>query len=570
MQRGRWRKLPLRSCPTDVPSSAVPPSDEPARTPPAILAGELVQALADARQAREQAAFTDCRSHALRVWDSPAASAAQRAEAGTLLCFSHYRLGELPALLDIGQRTLMLLPSAGQAGGRDELLRWLTLGACELGRFELALACAQECCQRARGSDEPRRLVPALTALGACFERMGDPWQAERLMTEALLIAREHGTAFDRMQTLSNLCAVTIGAYYLLRGAADSAQARTVLRRSLDYGREAAQIATGMADAAFESVIWGNLGEVLVHLGEVDEAMRWLDEALLRALDGGHQSQAWRIRCTVAELHLHAGRHAQAVALLQRLLADVGPAMTATLIRTHHGLYRALKALGDDAGALRHFECYEQMERRRAINQLQGQSQLFVTRVEAEQARQQAERLRLEAQLQKERADEFESRALRDALTGLGNRRQLDRSLPALLARAQQSGQPVAMAMVDVDHFKQVNDRFGHALGDRVLVVLSQMLRENTRTQDVAARIGGEEFLIVLPDTAVAAALEVCERLRQRVAAHAWAALAPGLEVTVSIGLAHAPPYERQALYEQADAALYRAKRTGRDQVRLA
>lgn len=548
-----------------MPSSALPPSL------PAHNADDIAQALAAARLARSHAAFDEGRRHALRVWQSPVADADERAEAGTLLCFSAYRQGDLPSLLEVGQRTLALLQAPRHGPWRDELLRWITLGACELGRFELALACAQECCQRARQGDEPRRLVPALTALGACFERMGDPWQAERLMTDALLIAREHGTDFDRMQTLSNLCAVTIGAYYLLRGAADNADARTVLRRSLDYGREAAQIAAATAaDAAFESVIWGNLGEVLVHLDQADEAWRWLDAALLRALEGGHQVQALRIRCSVAELHLQARRHAQAVAVLQRLLADTGAAMTATLIRTHHGLYQALKALGDDAGALRHFECYEQLERRRAINQLQGQSQLFVTRVEAEQARLQAERLRLEAQLQRERADEFESRALRDALTGLGNRRQIDMSLPGLLARATQAGQPMALAMVDVDHFKQVNDRWGHALGDRVLVALAQMLRENIRAHDVAARIGGEEFLIVLPDTGATAALEVCERLRECVSTHAWDGLAPGLAVTVSIGLAHAPPYDREALVEQADRALYRAKRTGRDQVRLA
>lgn len=551
----------------EVPSSLL----ETSACPPALSAQDVAQALAEARAARDRAAFDAGRHHALRAWHSPAAGADARAEAGVLLSFCLYRLGELPGLLELGTQTLALLQAPQHGPWRDDLLRWVTLGACELGRFELALACAQECCARARASDEPRRQVPALTALGACFERMGDPWQAERLMGDALAIARVHGTPFDRMQTLSNLCAVTIGAYYLLRGVAGESDVQAVLQRSLAYAREAVQIASEAADAAFDAVIWGNLGEVLVHLGQAEEAWEWLTAALLRALEGGHQAQACRIRCTVAELHLQAGRHAQAAAALGRLLQESNPGITATLVRVHHGLYRALRALGDDRGALQHFECYAQIERRRAINQLQSQSQLLVTRVEVEQARVQAERLRREALAERQRADEFESRALRDALTGLGNRRQLDRSLPGMLDQAVRGGGPMALAMLDVDHFKGVNDRFGHALGDRVLVALAQMLREHIRSEDVAVRIGGEEFLLVLPGTGAEAALEVCERLRRQVAGHDWSALAPGFSgVTVSIGLAHAPPYERQSLFEQADRALYWAKGEGRNRVKLA
>jgi Diguanylate cyclase, GGDEF domain len=114
------------------------------------------------------------------------------------------------------------------------------------------------------------------------------------------------------------------------------------------------------------------------------------------------------------------------------------------------------------------------------------------------------------------------------------------------------------------------SDRFGHAVGDRVLVTLAQLLRENTRGSDLVARIGGEEFVIALPEAPPARAHEVCERLRKRVAALAWGQLAEGLQVTLSVGLAHAPPYAQVPLLERADAAMYRAKQQGRNQVSIA
>lgn len=136
-----------------------------------------------------------------------------------------------------------------------------------------------------------------------------------------------------------------------------------------------------------------------------------------------------------------------------------------------------------------------------------------------------------------------------------------------MLPVAQREGLPLplALAPIDVDHFKAVNDLQGHAVGDRVLVVLAQLLRENTRTSDVLGRHGGEEFVVVLPGMSPALAAEVWERLRARVAAYPWAQLCGyGALLTINIGLAAAPPHDLAALLQGADEALYRAKRAGR------
>ena len=124
--------------------------------------------------------------------------------------------------------------------------------------------------------------------------------------------------------------------------------------------------------------------------------------------------------------------------------------------------------------------------------------------------------------------------------------------------------------MLDLDRFKEINDRFGHAIGDEVLVAVARLLTENTRAVDIGARVGGEEFLLVLPDTDGERALEICERVRLRVAGYDWGALGDGLAVTVSIALASAPPCDGAELSARADGALYVAKGRGRNCVAVA
>ncbi|KRA99026.1 hypothetical protein ASD83_00325 [Devosia sp. Root685] len=153
-----------------------------------------------------------------------------------------------------------------------------------------------------------------------------------------------------------------------------------------------------------------------------------------------------------------------------------------------------------------------------------------------------------------------------DSLTGVLNRR-------ALFDRFGATRQPssIAVLMFDLDHFKQVNDRFGHAQGDRVLERFADVLRQELRTSDVASRIGGEEFCVVLIDIDQETAQAIAERIRQAFADLAVAIDDKGLIATVSIGLAiPATDEDFSALLNRADAALYQAKNGGRNQVRLA
>ncbi|MGD8515087.1 MAG: GGDEF domain-containing protein, partial [Granulosicoccaceae bacterium] len=162
-----------------------------------------------------------------------------------------------------------------------------------------------------------------------------------------------------------------------------------------------------------------------------------------------------------------------------------------------------------------------------------------------------------------------ERNAVQDPLTGLYNRRWLEQSLPRLLQRALQDGDTLCLLMIDIDHFKRYNDEHGHSAGDAVLCMLAEILSSQIRPTDTVVRLGGEEFLVMLPDTFITDARIIAERLCEQV--RKTGSKQTGLNLpplTISVGLAcstDAP--DATQLINLADEAMYRAKQRGRDRV---
>jgi diguanylate cyclase (GGDEF)-like protein len=159
--------------------------------------------------------------------------------------------------------------------------------------------------------------------------------------------------------------------------------------------------------------------------------------------------------------------------------------------------------------------------------------------------------------------------ARRDPLTGLANRRAFEEALRREVARARRAGAALAVAALDVDHFKRVNDAHGHPAGDAVLAAVAARAAAALRAGDLLARVGGEEFAALLPGAGLPAAVEVAERIRAALAAAPVEASGQALRVTVSLGCAALAPEDADeaALLARADARLYDAKRSGRDRV---
>lgn len=160
--------------------------------------------------------------------------------------------------------------------------------------------------------------------------------------------------------------------------------------------------------------------------------------------------------------------------------------------------------------------------------------------------------------------------AITDALTGLHNRRYMESHLSTLVEQAELRGKPLTVLVLDIDYFKSVNDTHGHDAGDDVLREFSQRLKKSIRGIDLACRYGGEEFVVVMPETDMAVATMVAERLRRRIACEPFPLCrgANAVEITISIGLAARALSDTAAnVLKRADQALYRAKRDGRNRV---
>ena len=158
----------------------------------------------------------------------------------------------------------------------------------------------------------------------------------------------------------------------------------------------------------------------------------------------------------------------------------------------------------------------------------------------------------------------------RDALTGLLNRRALAPLLQREAGRLRRYGEGYSLLMIDIDHFKSINDRHGHAAGDAALVQLADVLREAAREVDHIARLGGEEFCILLPHSDLDGAMGLAARVHEAVRGAAWGGFERSVTVSVGVAVAQSPDENPQDVLARADQALYRAKNAGRDRVVLA
>jgi diguanylate cyclase (GGDEF)-like protein len=268
-----------------------------------------------------------------------------------------------------------------------------------------------------------------------------------------------------------------------------------------------------------------------------------------------------------AELRQRAGRGATGSLLAVPLVHDGIVLGLLCVQHTQPGVYapadlHLMKQLGEQvAGALADARAFEDLEnyRRHLEDRVASRT------AELEKANQEKERL---ISVLRERSQVLERESQEDALTGVANRRCFMQRLAAEIDVALAVGRPLSIAIADLDHFKVVNDELGHPLGDRALRESAASMRRCCRHTDLVARIGGEEFALILPGLTRADAVAFCDGLRSNVAAHDWQTIHPDLAITISIGVAQWDgTAELDELVHAADEQLYRAKRAGRNQV---
>jgi len=202
-----------------------------------------------------------------------------------------------------------------------------------------------------------------------------------------------------------------------------------------------------------------------------------------------------------------------------------------------------------------------------------GRIQTLITestqlRTELKRTREQVGSLEQVVARQSEVIVDMRTKATRDPLTGVNNRGAFEDALTEFVRRTRTMGMPLSLICMDVDHFKQINDTWGHPVGDRVLKRLAEKIRLQVRSDDVVARIGGEEFAVLLPGAHTEMVSGIAERIRSEVEDLSFSSLSGGFSVTMSVGYgALVGNEDGQAFYSRVDTALYQAKRAGRNRV---
>ena len=418
----------------------------------------------------------------------------------------------------------------------------------DLGFSDEAFDLSEQAVDLAGAADDAAVLAFTLNAKGIVLAVCRETDLGMELIERAVSIAADEANIAAEAYYLLNLgfCHAKIAEEAEKFGEPERAIGER--EAAIELTETAIDKAEASGDAWSLRVALGNTAELLGLQGRYDVALRYLDRS---ARLPGEPGMSLRIHYlyTLGDVLLRAGQiHKARVAVTDALaLADENHQIDHQ-VNAAEKLAAILEAAGDTAAALAAHRRFH------ALYVLQS----------GETARRRAriEEIRSETEQLRNRAATLADQALSDPLTGIANRRSYDQILNRL------AGAPVAIAIVDLDHFKTVNDRFSHIVGDAVLQRVARVLVAQIGPHGHAARLGGEEFALVFPDAPEATAAAFCEGIRVAVAATNWSDLAPGLTVTVSIGLAAGDGTMPSGnLLQMADNRLYIAKADGRDRV---
>jgi diguanylate cyclase (GGDEF)-like protein len=479
--------------------------------------------------------------------------AADRAEALWILATCRRLRDEYPEALEYALRATELCREIGdpsaEARARSEVSRaLLASGETDeaLGESLVALELAEA------GADLSAR-VAAMTAVGNVYLALQQFDLAIQVCERGAEMARLIGDEIVNAALQDTVACAIMGQSNTARAQGDEAAAVRYALAAAERSQTAMAIAREHGHRRNEACALANLAESLAAAGQPAHALTLLDTWDIDPVRDSAYTITHHLD-TRGGICLLLGQYAEAIRLFSQALG-VAESKSAAMMFCEH-LAEAHEKSGDLAAALAAYKQFHLFYCQVASEAAQRNARVAAVRLETEQAKASAERERL-------RADGLQRLSLEDPLTGLANRRRLDDELAAGVGGN-------AVALIDVDHFKRVNDGFSHQIGDEVLRVLGRLLRAACRAGDLAARYGGEEFAMLFRGLTTAEAAATAERIRRTVEEHDWTVVATGLTVTVSIGLAvggeSALP---TGLLSLADQRLYEAKHGGRNQVRI-
>jgi diguanylate cyclase (GGDEF)-like protein len=421
----------------------------------------------------------------------------------------------------------------------------------------------------ARACRNSRVEAKALLRMANFAVDTGDATEARRLLLQSLACAEAARSADDQFWALNNLSSLQGEEAARLVAGKHTERAHAVVNELVVTVDRALAISRQTGHWLQQAFAIANLADAYIVMNDSTRARELIAEYAQLARDHGFARLQGYAHLDEARLLRTEGRAAQAIALLD------SDAHRATLLNyedltlsTEEALVQLHKDQGHFEHALRHLETVLSLQQARLSLRAERQTQVLMAKIDVEQARAESEQLSLRARSLELERDLLQRTARLDTLTGVGNRRAADEALATRLASTGFDSENLFVAFADVDHFKQINDNFGHAVGDQVLLALGELMRGFLRNRDEVFRYGGEEFVLLMNDDQGSAGQDACERLRLLIERHDWARLAPQLRVTASFGVARRQGNsDAHELLARADAAMYQAKREGRNRV---
>ncbi|MBA4340622.1 MAG: hypothetical protein C0423_00560 [Methylibium sp.] len=498
-------------------------------------------------------------------------------EALNVLAMLHTDGGAHAMALQAYDRCLALARNVGDSRFEGRTLGNMALVHRDLGQYAQALDQLQRYLALAEQADDEQGQTYALANLGQLLSALGERETAQQALERSL------ATRYSQ-QNLARQSTTRLDLGQLLLKHGEAGEARAHLLEAVELSRQTGNL-RDLCDALH------GLAQAYQFDKDQDAARQLLSEAHELATRADDKQRLAAVQLAMGRNLIERGDLEGAETCLQAVLRQAESlGLAALLSDAHQALASVAEARADYQVALQHFRSFHQVHEALYGEQVQQHLRGLLIRQQVQELQRQADDERnrsqeLSSELTAARQADQEKQMLlqqlsaqtemlhqlsrEDGLTGVANRRWLDLQLAQEFERARRFAHPLSVAMLDLDHFKSINDRFTHLTGDKVLRAVATLLRDVCRRSDLVARYGGEEFMLLLVETPITPAASLCEKLRLRIEQFDWSTLHPALtSVTLSIGLESNARFDQlEGLLAAVDTRLYEAKHQGRNRV---
>jgi diguanylate cyclase (GGDEF)-like protein len=459
-----------------------------------------------------------------------------------------------------------LFEQLGDILGQIRVKNWLGIYYFDQGDYVAALQNFFRTLEMARQSKNFEYEAGSLSNIGFAYNHTGDYELALTYLSQALEIFEIHQIKRGQADANNNSASA-------LHNLNRDTEALVYALRAVEMAKQA-NAKTTLAEA------YNILGTIYTTLGDLDQALNAYQQSLSTGEEIGHHYESTMASLHIGQTYLKQQAYEQAFEHLNNALYGAQQVGLKRLIyECHLALVDAYRQTENFGQALWHYEQYhlikEAVFNERSdlrLKMLQVEHQVDTAQKEAEIYQLRNVELEREVQERKKAQTALEELATTDPLTGLFNRRQFFYLAEMELQRSIRYNHPLSVFMIDVDHFKDVNDTLGHAIGDQVLVAVAQRIKLQMRQVDIVSRYGGDEFIILLPETNMEQAGQIAQRLVEQVKSGLVNTVRGPVEITISVGVGCYNEFYSaalDALLERADHALYVAKQSGRNRAEM-